>query len=135
MKLLELFSRIKANSICVMIAVRVRQGSRGQGLQRCEEAWHVRFGCTLPPLLRRSATTFATRFPFTMFAQHPEALCMATVTDGTMDKYNNSWKLTSIQGKAKYSKWKEVVDANTTQQEAEDKYVELGEQLLAKHDN
>ncbi|KAF1913191.1 acyl-CoA-binding protein [Ampelomyces quisqualis] len=40
-----------------------------------------------------------------------------------------------LAGKAKYNKWKEVVDAGTSQQEADDKYVELGEQLLAKHDN
>lgn len=40
-----------------------------------------------------------------------------------------------LAGKAKYNKWKEVVDAETSAQEAEDKYVELGEQLLAKHDN
>jgi hypothetical protein len=42
--------------------------------------------------------------------------------------------LTIHQGKAKYNKWKDVVDAGTSQQEADDKYVELGEQLLAKHD-
>lgn len=40
-----------------------------------------------------------------------------------------------LTGKAKYNKWKELVDAGTSAQEAEDKYVELGEQLLAKHDN
>ena len=40
-----------------------------------------------------------------------------------------------LQGKAKYNKWKEVVDAKTSQKEAEDKYVELGQQILAKHDN
>jgi acyl-CoA-binding protein len=38
------------------------------------------------------------------------------------------------QGKAKYNKWKEVVDAGTSQKEAEDKYIALGEELLAKHD-
>jgi diazepam-binding inhibitor (GABA receptor modulating acyl-CoA-binding protein) len=43
--------------------------------------------------------------------------------------------LTHSQGKAKYNKWKEVVDAGTSQQEAEDKYVELGEQLVAKYDS
>jgi acyl-CoA-binding protein len=40
----------------------------------------------------------------------------------------------NTQGKAKYNKWKEVVDAGTTKKQAEDKYVELGEQLVAKHD-
>ncbi|CAO2652897.1 Nn.00g023080.m01.CDS01 [Neocucurbitaria sp. VM-36] len=39
-----------------------------------------------------------------------------------------------LAGKAKYNKWKEVVDAGTSQKEAEDKYVELGQELLAKHD-
>lgn len=39
------------------------------------------------------------------------------------------------QGKAKYNKWKEVVDAGTTQEDAEAKYVELGEQLVAKYDS
>ncbi|KAF1834031.1 hypothetical protein BDW02DRAFT_551214 [Decorospora gaudefroyi] len=39
-----------------------------------------------------------------------------------------------MAGKAKYNKWKEVVDAGTTQQEAEDKYVALGEQVLTKYD-
>ena len=47
---------------------------------------------------------------------------------------SNGIKADSTQGKAKYNKWKEVVDANTSQKEAEDKYVELGQQLLAKHD-
>ncbi|KAH7072365.1 acyl-CoA-binding protein [Paraphoma chrysanthemicola] len=40
-----------------------------------------------------------------------------------------------LTGKAKYNKWKEVVDAGTSQKDAEDKYVALGEELLAKHDN
>ncbi|EOA83934.1 hypothetical protein ACJQWK_01273 [Exserohilum turcicum] len=40
-----------------------------------------------------------------------------------------------LAGKAKYNKWKEVVDAGTTQQQAEEKYIEVGEQILAKHDN
>ncbi|KAF1945001.1 hypothetical protein EJ02DRAFT_451841 [Clathrospora elynae] len=39
-----------------------------------------------------------------------------------------------LTGKAKYNKWKEVVDAGTTQEQAEDKYVELGEQVVAKYD-
>ncbi|OAL03423.1 hypothetical protein IQ06DRAFT_374569 [Phaeosphaeriaceae sp. SRC1lsM3a] len=39
-----------------------------------------------------------------------------------------------LTGKAKYNKWKEVVDAGTTQDEADAKYVELGEQIVAKYD-
>ncbi|OAL47922.1 hypothetical protein IQ07DRAFT_589407 [Pyrenochaeta sp. DS3sAY3a] len=39
-----------------------------------------------------------------------------------------------LTAKAKYNKWKEVVDAGTTQQEAEDKYIEAGEAVLAKYD-
>ena len=38
------------------------------------------------------------------------------------------------QGKAKYNKWKEVVDAGTTQKQAEDEYVKAAEEILAKHD-
>ncbi|KAF1843451.1 uncharacterized protein K460DRAFT_368351 [Cucurbitaria berberidis CBS 394.84] len=41
----------------------------------------------------------------------------------------------NLAGKAKYNKWKEVVEAGTSQKEAEAKYVELAEQILAKHDN
>ncbi|KAF2035199.1 hypothetical protein EK21DRAFT_96956 [Setomelanomma holmii] len=39
-----------------------------------------------------------------------------------------------LTGKAKYNKWKEVADAGTSQKQADDKYVALGEELLAKHD-
>lgn len=39
-----------------------------------------------------------------------------------------------MQGKAKYNKWQEVVNSGLSQKEAEDKYVALGEELLAKHD-
>lgn len=39
------------------------------------------------------------------------------------------------QGKAKYNKWQEVVNAGLSQQDAEAKYIELGEQLLKKHDS
>ncbi|RMZ73459.1 acyl binding [Pyrenophora seminiperda CCB06] len=40
-----------------------------------------------------------------------------------------------LAGKAKYAKWKEFVDAGITQKDAEDKYVEAGEAILAKYDN
>jgi diazepam-binding inhibitor (GABA receptor modulating acyl-CoA-binding protein) len=43
-------------------------------------------------------------------------------------------ELTNGQGKAKYNKWKEVVDAGTSQTDADAKYVELGEQVVAKYD-
>jgi len=39
-----------------------------------------------------------------------------------------------LTGKAKYNKWKEVVDAGTSQADADAKYVELGEQVVAKYD-
>lgn len=39
------------------------------------------------------------------------------------------------QGKAKYNKWQEQVNAGLSQKDAEDKYIELGEELLKKHDN
>jgi diazepam-binding inhibitor (GABA receptor modulating acyl-CoA-binding protein) len=39
------------------------------------------------------------------------------------------------QGKAKYNKWQEQVNAGLSQKDAEAKYIELGEQLLRKHDN
>ncbi|CAI9635948.1 acyl binding protein [Alternaria burnsii] len=39
-----------------------------------------------------------------------------------------------LAGKAKYNKWKEVVDAGTTQKQAEDEYVKTAEEILAKHD-
>jgi diazepam-binding inhibitor (GABA receptor modulating acyl-CoA-binding protein) len=38
------------------------------------------------------------------------------------------------QGKAKYNKWKEVVDEGVSQQDADAKYVELGESLVKKYD-
>jgi diazepam-binding inhibitor (GABA receptor modulating acyl-CoA-binding protein) len=42
--------------------------------------------------------------------------------------------LTITQGKAKYNKWKEVVDAGMTKKEAEDKYIELGNKLVDTYD-
>lgn len=39
------------------------------------------------------------------------------------------------QGKAKYNKWKEVADAGTTQEQAEQEYIKAGEEILAKYDN
>ena len=39
------------------------------------------------------------------------------------------------QGKAKRKKWQEVVDAKTSQADAEKKYIELGEGLIKKHLN
>jgi diazepam-binding inhibitor (GABA receptor modulating acyl-CoA-binding protein) len=41
----------------------------------------------------------------------------------------------NLAGKAKYNKWQEQVNAGLSQKDAEAKYVELGEQLLAKYDN
>lgn len=41
----------------------------------------------------------------------------------------------NIQGKAKYNKWQEQVNAGLSQKDAEAKYIELGNQLLQKHDN
>jgi diazepam-binding inhibitor (GABA receptor modulating acyl-CoA-binding protein) len=41
----------------------------------------------------------------------------------------------TTQGKAKYNKWQEAVNAGLSQKDAEAKYIELGEQLLKKHDN
>ncbi|KAL6711085.1 hypothetical protein ACN47E_006960 [Coniothyrium glycines] len=41
----------------------------------------------------------------------------------------------NLAGKAKYNKWQQVVDAGTSQKEAEDKYIELGEKAVAKYDN
>ena|SRR5690242_8766970 len=40
-----------------------------------------------------------------------------------------------LQGKAKYNKWQEAVNAGLSQKDAEDKYIELGNELLKKHDN
>ena len=40
-----------------------------------------------------------------------------------------------LAGKAKYNKWKEVADAGTTAEKAEQEYIKLAEELLAKHDN
>lgn len=37
-------------------------------------------------------------------------------------------------GKAKYNKWKEVVEKPTSQKEAEDEYIKFGEEILAKYD-
>ncbi|KAF2824267.1 hypothetical protein CC86DRAFT_468434 [Ophiobolus disseminans] len=39
-----------------------------------------------------------------------------------------------LTGKAKYNKWKEVVDAGTSQKDADDQYVKFGEEILAKYD-
>jgi acyl-CoA-binding protein len=39
-----------------------------------------------------------------------------------------------VQGKAKYNKWKEVVDSGISQKEADDKYIEVGEAIIAKYD-
>jgi acyl-CoA-binding protein len=39
------------------------------------------------------------------------------------------------QGKAKYNKWQEQVNAGLSQKDAEAKYIELGNELLKKHDN
>ncbi|KAH8728963.1 acyl-CoA-binding protein [Phaeosphaeriaceae sp. PMI808] len=39
-----------------------------------------------------------------------------------------------IAGKAKYNKWKDVVDDGTSAQDADKKYVALGEEILAKYD-
>ncbi|KAF7575585.1 hypothetical protein PtrM4_072090 [Pyrenophora tritici-repentis] len=39
-----------------------------------------------------------------------------------------------MAGKAKYNKWKEFVDAGVSQKDAEDKYVKVGEDILAKYD-
>ncbi|KAI1514675.1 Acyl CoA binding protein [Pyrenophora tritici-repentis] len=39
-----------------------------------------------------------------------------------------------MAGKAKYNKWKEFVDAGMSQKDAEDKYVKVGEDILAKYD-
>jgi diazepam-binding inhibitor (GABA receptor modulating acyl-CoA-binding protein) len=39
-----------------------------------------------------------------------------------------------LTGKAKYNKWKEVVDEGVSQQDADAKYVELGESLVKKYD-
>ena len=50
----------------------------------------------------------------------------------------NNGKLTGRykqQGKAKYNKWKEEVDAGTTPEKAEEEYIKLGEELVAKYDN
>ena len=41
----------------------------------------------------------------------------------------------TLQGKAKYNKWQEQVNAGLSQKDAEAKYIELGEQLLKKHNN
>jgi acyl-CoA-binding protein len=41
----------------------------------------------------------------------------------------------SFQGKAKYNKWQEQVNAGLSQKDAEAKYIELGNELLKKHDN
>lgn len=48
---------------------------------------------------------------------------------------HNIRELTYTQGKAKQKKWQEFVDAGISQKDAEDKYVKLGEELLAKYDN
>ncbi|EUC29260.1 hypothetical protein COCVIDRAFT_35668 [Bipolaris victoriae FI3] len=39
-----------------------------------------------------------------------------------------------LTGKAKYNKWKEVADAGTTQEQAEQEYIKTGEEVLAKYD-
>ncbi|KAF2125071.1 hypothetical protein P153DRAFT_426085 [Dothidotthia symphoricarpi CBS 119687] len=41
----------------------------------------------------------------------------------------------NLAAKAKYNKWKDVVEDGLTKKQAEDKYIELGQQLLAKHNN
>jgi len=41
----------------------------------------------------------------------------------------------NVAGKAKYNKWKEQVDAGLSQKDAEAKYIELGNELVAKYDN
>jgi hypothetical protein len=105
----------------IVVVVRVRQGSRGQGLQRCEEAWHVRSRCTSPKPRLHTLPHHANR-TCTFRACYDQ--------DGNKPVSNTD----NTQGKAKYNKWKEVVDAGTTKKQAEDKYVELGEQLVAKHD-
>lgn len=38
-----------------------------------------------------------------------------------------------LQGKAKRKRWQDVVDKGTSQEEAEKKYIELGESLIATH--
>ncbi|KAG9203436.1 hypothetical protein G6514_002803 [Epicoccum nigrum] len=41
----------------------------------------------------------------------------------------------NLTGKAKYNKWEEQVKAGLSQKDAEAKYIELGNELLKKHDN
>lgn len=42
-------------------------------------------------------------------------------------------RLTQYQGKAKRKRWQEVVDAGTSQEEAEKKYIELADSLIQTH--
>lgn len=64
---------------------------------------------------------------------YPIPICRYARGIGICRSCGIEWNADDSQGKAKYNKWKEVVDANMSQKAAEDKYVELGQQLLAKH--
>jgi len=41
----------------------------------------------------------------------------------------------NLTAKAKYNHWDKVVKEGVTQEQAEEKYIQLGEELLAKYDN
>jgi hypothetical protein len=100
---------IQRTPLTTHAAVRLRQDRRGQGLCVGREARHVQPRCTYTP-------------PHTRPHTRPHARTQNKLTGKT-------------QGKAKYNKWQEQVNAGLSQKDAEAKYIELGEQLLAKHDN
>lgn len=50
-------------------------------------------------------------------------------------KSRDGTKADTTQGKAKYNKWQEQVNAGLSQKDAETKYIQLGNELLKKHDN
>ncbi|EUC48659.1 hypothetical protein COCMIDRAFT_86669 [Bipolaris oryzae ATCC 44560] len=58
----------------------------------------------------------------------------AKVANGTDFSAATKPGMFDLTGKAKYNKWKEVVDAGTTQEQAEQEYIKLGEELVAKYD-
>ncbi|KAF5845304.1 hypothetical protein GGP41_002897 [Bipolaris sorokiniana] len=59
----------------------------------------------------------------------------AKIANGTDINEAKKPGMFDLTGKAKYNKWKEVADAGTTQEQAEQEYIKAGEEILAKYDN
>ncbi|EMD88130.1 hypothetical protein COCC4DRAFT_202257 [Bipolaris maydis ATCC 48331] len=59
----------------------------------------------------------------------------AKIANGTDFSAAKKPGMFDLTGKAKYNKWKDEVEAGTTPEKAEEEYIKLGEELVAKYDN